>query len=169
MISLDVWFEWFKDLPPEMATMIMGTLPLAESRVAVPVAITYFDMHPVMAIIYSAMGDLIPTIFIINLLGPVSGFLIKRSKLFERFFHWLFEHTRHKFVGKYEKYGLLALTLFVAIPIPGSGSWAGSVASFIFGIPKKKAFFFIAIGVVIAATIVALITTGVLGFLSWMA
>jgi len=169
MISLDIYFEWFKNLPPEMATMIISTLPLAESRVAVPVAILYFKMSPVWAVVYSSMGDLIPSLFIINLLGPVSGFLIKRSKLARRFFSWLFEHTRHKFVGKYEKYGLLALALFVAIPIPGSGSWSGSLASFIFGIPKKKAFAFIAIGVVTAGIIVASITTGVLGFLNWRA
>jgi uncharacterized membrane protein len=149
-----------------MATMIIGTLPFAESRVAVPVAITYFKMHPVLAVMYASMGDLIPTIFIINLIGPVSGFLVRHFKIAERFFHWLFEHTRHKFVGKYEKYGILALILFVAIPIPGSGSWAGSLASFIFGIEKKKAFVSIAIGVVIAGTIISLITTGVLGFLN---
>jgi uncharacterized membrane protein len=169
MISLDLWFEWFNSLPPELAVTIIGTLPLAEARVAVPVGITYFGMHPALAVMYAAMGDLIPTIILINLLGPVSGFLIRRSKTFERFFHWLFEHTRHKFVGKYEKYGLLALTLFVAIPIPGSGSWAGSVASFVFGIPKRKAIFFVAIGVVIAASLIALITTGIVSYLDWMA
>ncbi|HLD28123.1 MAG TPA: small multi-drug export protein, partial [Patescibacteria group bacterium] len=109
----------------------------------------------------------IPTLILINILGPVSGFLIKRSKLAERFFHWLFEHTRHKFVGKYEKYGLLALALFVAIPIPGSGSWSGSVASFIFGISKRKAFLFVALGVLIAGSIIALVTTGIIEFLNF--
>ena len=168
MFSLDIYFEWFKNMPPELATMIIGTIPIAESRVAVPVAISYFKMHPALAVLYSAAGDLIPTIFIINLLGPVSGFLIRRSKLMEKFFHLLFEHTRHKFVGKYEKYGLLALVLFVAIPFPGTGSWGGSVASFLFGISKKKAFACIAFGVFIAGTIIALITTGVLGFLNWI-
>lgn len=166
MLDISIYFEWFKNLPPEMATMIIGALPIAESRVAVPVAIIYFKMHPMLAVMYAAAGDLIPTLFILNLLGPVSGFLIRHSRVAEKFFHWLFEHTRHKFVGKYEKYGLLALLLFVAIPIPGSGSWSGSLASFVFGIPKKKAFVFIAIGVVIAGSIVSLITTGVLGFLN---
>lgn len=161
--------NFVKDLPGPLATMIVGTLPIAESRVAVPMAISYFKIHPVLAIIYSALGDLIPVIFLVNLLGPVSGFLIKHSKLAEKFFTWLFDHTRHKFVGKYEKYGILGLVLFVAIPIPGSGSWAGSVASFVFGIPKKKAFGAIALGVIIAGSIVASITTGVLGFLSWLA
>lgn len=165
MINLDTWFQLFHSLPPELAVIIIGTIPLAEARVAVPVAITYFHMHPLLAIIYATIGDLIPTFFIINLLGPVSGFLIARSKFFAKFFQWLFEHTRHKFVGKYEKYGLLALIVFVAIPIPGSGSWAGSVASFVFGIPKKKAYLCIAIGILIAASIIALITTGISSYL----
>jgi len=157
--------DMIKTLPGPFATMLIGTLPLAESRVAVPVAITYYHIHPVLAVIYAAAGDLIPTLILINILGPVSGFLIRRSKLAERFFDWLFAHTKHKFVGKYEKYGLMALVLFVAIPIPGSGSWAGAVASYIFGIPKKRAFAMVTIGVLIAGTIVATITTGILGII----
>ncbi len=166
MIDFSAYFSWFKDLPAPLATMIIGTLPFAESRVAVPVAITFFELSAVSAVIYAALGDLIPCLILINFLGPVSGFLIRRLTIARKFFDWLFDHTRHKFVGKYEKYGLLGLVLFVGIPFPGSGSWAGSVASFVFGIPKRKAFASITLGVFIAGTIVALATTGVLEFLN---
>ena len=85
---------------------------------------------------------------------------MKHFKFFDRFFAWLFKRTRSRFVTKYEKYGLLALVLFVAAPIPGSGVWAGSLAAYLFNIDKKKSFIFIVIGAIIASSLVALVMVG---------
>lgn len=153
-------FAFLRDVPGPLATMIIGTLPLAESRVAVPVAITVYGIHPLLAVIYATVGDIVPALLIIYTLGPVSGWIIRHSRLAERFFGWLFQRTRHKFVGHYEKYGLLGLFIFVAVPFPGTGSWSGAVAAFLFGIPKLKAYLCIIIGILCEAGIAALATVG---------
>jgi uncharacterized membrane protein len=72
---------------------------------------------------------------------------MKRSKVMERFFNWLFERTRKKLEKKYEVYAEVALAVFVAIPLPLTGAWSGAVAAFIFDIPYRKALFWIFVGV----------------------
>jgi len=53
-----------------------------------------------------------------------------------------------------KKYGFWGLLLFVMIPLPGTGVYAGSIASYIFNIEKKKAFMANSIGISLSAIIV---------------
>jgi uncharacterized membrane protein len=80
----------------------------------------------------------------------------------DRFFEWLFARTRKR-SGALEKYGAIGLVLFVAIPLPVTGAWTGSAAAFLFGIPFRKAFPIILLGVMIAG---GLVTAAVLGGVS---
>ena len=57
-------------------------------------------------------------------------------------------------------YGVLGLTLFVAIPLPGSGAYSGALAAYIFDIERKRAYLAIALGVIIAGILVTLALTG---------
>ena len=167
MLIASYLVEQMKALPGPLAVFFTSILPITESRVSVPLAITFFKMHPWEAVVYSSLSGIIVTVFLLWLLGPVSGFLIKHSVLAQRFFNWLFIRTRNKFVGSYEKYGLLALMIFVAIPLPGSGVWTGSLIVFIFGMSFRKAFIFISFGAIIASILVALATTGILGVINF--
>jgi uncharacterized membrane protein len=85
---------------------------------------------------------------------------MQRFKLANIFFSWLFSRTRHKFFGKYEVWGDLALVIFVAIPLPMTGAWTGAVAAFLFGIDKKKSLFLVTLGAMMAGVIVTLATLG---------
>src|SRR3989339_135184 len=130
---VDIIINWFSVFPPQLATTLMAMLPVTELRASIPVALAVYDMPWTEVLVYSLLGDIIPAFFIIPLLGPVSRFLMKYSKVLARFFDYIFERTRNKFTAKYEKYGLLALVVFVAIPLPGTGVWTGSLAAWLFG------------------------------------
>ena len=39
-----------------------------------------------------------------------------------------------------QKHGFWGLLIFVMMPIPGTGAYAGIIAAFLFGFKKKKAF-----------------------------
>jgi len=71
--------------------------------------------------------------------------------------HWLFERTkrRGKIINKYERIGL---ALFVAIPLPITGAWTGSLIAVLFGLKFKHAFLSIFIGILIAGVIVTCAT-----------
>lgn len=152
----------FNIFPPEIATVLIAMLPIAELRGSIPIALTVYDLDIVWAYVLSVIGNIIPAIFLLWLLGPVSGYLMQRFKCAEKFFSWLFNRTRHKFTGKYEYWGQLALTVFVAIPLPVTGVWTGAVAAFLFGIPKKNSLALIAMGSMIAGVVVTLATLGVI-------
>jgi uncharacterized membrane protein len=57
-----------------------------------------------------------------------------------------------------QKYGYYGLLLFVMVPIPGTGVYAGTIAAWIFGLEKKKAFIAITIGIFLSCVIVWSIT-----------
>lgn len=139
-------------------------LPISELRGAIPLALIVYEMPIWSAFLLAILGNLIPVILIIwflNLL--INKFLIHRIYIFNRFFSWLFERTQRKYSKKFERWRDLALVILVAIPLPFTGAWTGALAAFVFGIPIKRAFPLIALGVLIAGAIVTIVTLGVIG------
>ena len=61
-----------------------------------------------------------------------------------------------------------ALTLFVAIPLPGTGAWTGSLIASLFNLPKKLSLLSVFIGVLLSGVIMCLASYGVVGFLSFI-
>lgn len=59
---------------------------------------------------------------------------------------------------KIKKYGFWGLMLFVMIPLPGTGVYAGSIATYLFKIEKSKAFTANIIGIFFSSVIVWLMT-----------
>jgi len=151
---------WFKNLPPELATVIIANLPLIELRGAIPFAL-FYGVSPVLAYFLAAIGNIIPVIFILAMLGPLSSFLAKHSPFFDRFFNWLFVRTRAKHNKKIKRWGALALIFLVAIPLPMTGGWTGALVAFLFGFSFKRALGLISLGVLIAGLAVTLASLGV--------
>ena len=139
--------------------------PIGELRASIPLGLTILNQPWFLVFVISVIGNMIPPIFILWLFPKVSGWLMSHSKLMNRFLNWLFERTRKKAHDKIEKYGDLALIIFVAIPLPNTGAWTGTLAAWLFGIPMKRALPNILYGVIIAGVIVTLITAGVINFL----
>ena len=145
---------WLDDhgIPAELTVIAIATLPIVELRGAIPVAMHVFDMPIVKSYILCVVGNMIPIPFILLLLGPVSIFL-RKIKIFDKFFEWLFARTRRRSaaIKKYEELGLI---MFVAIPLPVTGAWTGSLAAFLFGLRFWPSFFCALAGVCIAGIVV---------------
>jgi len=73
--------------------------------------------------------------------------------------------TRFARNKKYAIWVDLGLILLVAIPLPFTGAWTGSIAAFLFGISYGRSLGLISIGVLIAGAVVTIITTGIYSFL----
>lgn len=139
-------------------TFLLAMTPVGELRAAIPVAMYNFYLSWQVAYIVSVVGNLIPVVFLLLFLEPVSIFLSRHFEIFRKFFDWLFARTRKRANHKMQKYGYPALVLFVAVPLPVTGAWTGSLVAFLFKIPFKKAFPLIAAGVAIAGVIVTVVT-----------
>ena len=140
----------------ELIVLIISALPIFELRGAIPVAITVFHFPWYYALPLAIIGNLLPVPVILLFLNAISKWLSKIS-FFDRFLRWLFEHTRRrgKIIERYERIGLV---LFVAIPLPVTGAWTGSLAAVLFGLKFKHAFLSIFVGILIAGVIVTCAT-----------
>jgi len=136
----------------ELVVLIIAALPIFELRGALPVAINLFHFPWYYALPLAIIGNLLPVPVILLFLDAISRWLSKIG-FFDRFLHWLFEHTRKRgrVVERYERIGL---ALFVAIPLPVTGAWTGSLVAVLFGLKFRHAFLSIFIGVCIAGIIV---------------
>jgi uncharacterized membrane protein len=147
------------DLIGTLILAIQSALPLWESRYAIPLAIQG-GYPPAMAFAVGMVSNLAVVVVLLLLLEPVSGFLIAHSKIFERFFVWLFARTR-RHSESFERWGALALIPFVAVPIPVTGTWTACAAAFVFGIRFRYALPTITAGMLVAIAITTLTMFGI--------
>ncbi len=144
------------DLSNVLVVLGMAAAPISELRGAIPVAILKYHFPWYYAFLVAIIGNLLPVPFILLFLNTLARLLSKIS-IFERILQWLFEHNRQQ--GKIiERYGRIGLMLFVAIPLPITGAWTGSLAAVLFGIRFKYAFISIFAGILIAGLIVTSLT-----------
>lgn len=151
-----------KGISREMAVVVISALPIVELRGAIPAA-HVMNMNPVKAYVLAVLGNMIPVIPIILILGPLTRRLSKYI-FWQRFFNWFFKRTKDR-ASVVEKYETLGLALFVAIPLPVTGAWTGCAAAFLFEIKPVHAFFAILGGVLISGAIMTVISSlGWIGF-----
>ncbi len=141
----------------------ISALPITELRGAIPIALTIYKMPVFPAYFFAVLGNIVPVIFLLLYLKPFSDFLC-RWHFLNIFFKWLFKRT-HQYEEKFEKYGALFLLVFVAVPLPGTGAWTGSIAAFVFGIRFWYAFPAIVGGIIIAGIVVTLTSLGIISFI----
>jgi len=148
------------NLTEVLKIFLTAQTPIGELRASIPLGLTVFHQPIWIVFVISVIGNMIPPMLILWLFPKISQWLMAKSRLMNRFLTWLFERTRKKTKDKIERYGDLALIIFVAIPLPNTGAWTGALAAWLFGIPFKKAVPNIFYGVLIAGVVVTLITTG---------
>lgn len=146
--------EALRGLPGPLVVLVAAMLPVSELRGAIPAGLLVYRMPVAVVLALALVGNFAPVPFIVYLLDPVSAWLRVRSRIADRFFTWLFERTRRKHTKRFERLEEFALITFVAVPLPFTGAWTGALAGFLFGVPPRKALPLIAVGILIAATVV---------------
>ena len=148
--------------------IFISILPIIELRGGLPLAINYALINdiPIFLIFFLiVLSNILIIFFIFYFLDNLQEKLMKNSA-YKKMFNFYFKRMQKKvdkFEKKYSSIGFLALIIFVAIPLPGTGAWTGSFVSWILGLDRKKSIFSIALGIMIAGILVLLMT---LGFLS---
>jgi len=146
----EIW-EYFQ-------VFFLSILPISEVRGAIPYGIVALKLRALPVFLISLLGNLIVSFFLIFIWEILFLFLSSRFKLFKKFFEWLFDKTRKRFSPYYRKWQDIGLCFFVAIPLPFTGAWTGSLAAFLFGIKRKEALISISFGVLIASILILALT-----------
>jgi len=85
--------------------------------------------------------------------------LLERWEPYRRLFDHIVERSRRKVHAKVEKYGYAGLILFVAIPLPITGAYTGTLGAWILGMDRRKTILAVFVGVIIAGIIVSIVFT----------
>ena len=142
-----------------LITFFLGMMPIIEIRGAIPVGVG-LGLTYIQAVLIGFVGNIIPIYFIVKYIGPVFDFL-GRFKIFKIIIDWVTNKAANKIKAckRLQNCTAIGLYLFVAIPIPGTGAWVGSLIANMLGIPIKKAIPPLVLGV-ITAGIIVLAATG---------
>jgi len=142
----------------EFTVMLTAALPIIELRGAIPIGIS-LGLSPIHAGILSFIGSMIPVPFILFTIRPIFNHM-KKTRTFKKLIHKITDRSIHN-SGKIQKYGAWGLLVFVAIPLPGTGVWSGSLAAALLDMRFKWAFPAIFFGNLIAGLIIMTLSHGV--------
>jgi uncharacterized membrane protein len=138
-------------------------IPAIELRGSIPVGLAR-DLHPIPVFLVTVAANclIIPLAFVVLDLTYdrwLSKWWLVRRQV---------ERVRRAGARLVDRYELLGLTLFVAIPLPGTGAYSGVLLAWLLGMKRRASMLAIALGVVIAGIAVTLIAGGALAGLRWL-
>lgn len=131
--------DWISQLPPYLKYVVLTVVPWIELRGSIPWAISAGDRFYLPLILLTNCLVFFPTYFILEW---VYEHIPEGSWL-----HRKLENVRAKAHPLVEKYGVIGLAVFVAIPLPGTGAYSGSAAAWLLDMEWHKAFLSVALGV----------------------
>ncbi len=138
----------------------VSMLPLIELRGAVPIGVG-MGLPFITTYLVAAFGNMIPVPFILWLVKPVLQFMAK-FKVFNKIVTYVMEKG-HNAGAKFGNAKYWALYTFVAIPLPGTGAWTGSLAAALLDLDKGKSLLAVLGGVLTAGIIMGVVSYGLLG------
>jgi uncharacterized membrane protein len=144
-------------LADEWKVFLISMLPIFELRGAIPIGMHSYKLPIWKVVPISIAGNMVPIFFILLFFDFVAKICF-RFAFTKKMLEAIFARTRSKsaVIEKYEEIGLM---IFVAIPLPITGAWTGSLAAYLFGLSFWKSILFIFLGVCIAAVIVTFLSS----------
>ncbi len=141
----------------------ISMVPVIELRGAVPVA-AGMGVNPILACIICAVFNMVPVPFIMLFGRKIISWLQTTKLLGE--IATKYEKRLAEKASKIMGYAIVGLITFVAIPAPGTGAWSGAIIATLLDMRMKYAIPAIFAGVLIAGTIMTVISYGVAGVVS---
>ena len=142
-----------------LLTVLVSMIPVVELRGGIPFGVTA-GLPVWAAFIAAVVGNLIPVPFIIVYIRRIFQWMRRRIPRLNRMVDAL-ERKAHLKGQRVTKYKYLGLMLFVAIPLPGTGAWTGSLAAAFLDMPLRKAIPSVVVGVLVAGMAISILTYGV--------
>jgi uncharacterized membrane protein len=148
--------------------ILLTFIPFLELRFSIPVGIlttivplpfnnsvSGMGLNPFLVLIVCVLANILLGIIFYEFL-----FILEKIPFLYKHIHKFLISKQKKIKPYVEKYGILGISLFIAIPFPGTGSYSGGLGSFLLGIKRKDFYIANAIGVTLAGIIVTMMTLG---------
>lgn len=133
-------------------SILLSISPLGEAKAGLPYAL-YKDVNIYLAFFLCLIANI--------LVFPVMLFFLKNIN--RQLFKWQIYKKTAVYIARrakngakkgIHKYGYWGLMIFVMIPLPGTGVYAGTIASYIFRFDRKKSFIANSVGITLSTLIV---------------
>ena len=147
---------WGKNL----TIFLISMLPIIELRGGM-IASCLLGVNPYLGLLICILGNIVPIPLILWFITPVFDWM-KKKKFMTKFVNWCERHAE-KNKGKIDNLKYYGLFIFVAVPLPTTGAWTGSLIASLLGLDKKKSLIAAVCGVIAAGLIMLLISYGFLG------
>jgi uncharacterized membrane protein len=161
----EIIISYFSTFPKEWAVFFLSMIPVTELRATIPLGIVKFEMVPIATYFYAVLGNTLMGSLVVLVVEPIAQYAFAKIGFLHRFWLKYINRITNKNKAKFDKWGSLALIIFIAIPLPMTGAFSGGVLASIFGVPFKKAAINILAGCSIAGIIVTGITLGARGIM----
>ncbi len=143
-----------------LALIFTAVLPGIEARGAIPLGFV-MGLNPYMVLIVSYLASSFPSIPIIYFLEKIEP-ILRRYKPIAKIYDAFLDKVRRKAESlRKHKYIYLALSAYVAIPLPLTGVWTGSFIAYILGLEPKKSVISVFLGNLVASLIIFTTVYGV--------
>ncbi|MGI6107508.1 MAG: COG2426 family protein [Lachnospiraceae bacterium] len=143
---------------------LVSMVPLVELRGAIPIS-QGMGLPLIPSYIVCIIGNMVPVPIIYLFARKVLEWGSDK-KVIGKFFTWCLQKGEKGGQKLQEKAGrglFVALMLFVAIPLPGTGAWTGTLAASILDMDFKSSVLAVMLGVLIAGVIMMLVSVGAFG------
>lgn len=145
-------------MPDELIVILTAMTPVGELRAAVPLAMLTYDMWWLKAFALSVAGNIVFTPFVLLGLHTVGNRIERQEHVVGRLMRWRTRRVEEQWGERVRRYGFFAIVLIVAIPLPLTGAWTGTLVVWALGEPARRGLPAIAAGVVVAGAIVTAMT-----------
>ena len=151
----------------EWGVIICSMLPVIELRGAIPLGMG-LGLEWWQCYLFAVLGNMLPVPFILLFINRVIAWMEKsRIKFLHKVAAWIMRKAE-KNRAKVEKYSFWGVCLFVAIPLPMTGAWTGSLVAAVIDMKFWKALLSAFIGVLVAGAVVTAIAYGGLAAFQWL-
>ena len=137
---------------------VLSMMPVVELRGALPWAIAR-GLDPWFSYAMCVLFNMVPVPFILLFLNKILAWM-ETTKRFAGVARWLKDRAQKK-SDTYYKYEMLGLFLLVAIPLPGTGAWTGTLGASFLKMGFKSTVLSVCLGVVIAGLLVGTFGTAI--------
>jgi uncharacterized membrane protein len=164
----------------QLIIIFLSCVPIIESRYAIVIGDVFFtELGTVELFILSQLGAFLVAVILLFLLRPVFNWM-KSTRLFRKLVEKLENHGKkkgEKLEGKLKNSNsekakiwasVVGVFLFVAIPLPGTGVWTGSLVATLLNIRFKYAFPAICLGSIVATLIMLTFSSVFMHLPSWL-
>ncbi len=146
----------------EWCVFFCSMIPIIELRGAIPMGWA-MGLEWWQSYLISVAGNMLPVPFILLFINKIIKWMAEsKISLFNKVANWLLKKAE-KNRAKIEKYAFWGVALFVAVPLPVTGAWTGSLVAAVIDMKFWKALLSALIGVMIAGVIMTVIFYGGIG------